>query len=109
MTLIVRRGAMRFFRDACVNPSNLDRPCEVSLRRAVTSASEPVSRILSCAVIPLGAALPRTLISDLPGGFGTCSNRLSRTGPIRLAARFYRHWRVPPYLVLLRVGFTLPA
>ena len=87
----------------------LDRPCEVSLRRAVTSASEPVSRILSCAVIPLGAALPRTLISDLPGGFGTCSNRLSRTGPIRLAARFYRHWRVPPYLVLLRVGFTLPA
>ena len=34
------------------------------------SAKGPVSRILSCAVIPLGAALPRTLISDLPGGFG---------------------------------------
>src|SRR5579875_78157 len=33
-------------------------------------AEGPVSRILSCAVIPLGAALPRTLISDLPGGFG---------------------------------------
>ena len=33
------------------------------------SAKGPVSRILSCAVIPLGAALPRTLISDLPGGF----------------------------------------
>jgi hypothetical protein len=75
---------------------------------AVTLAKEPVSRILSCAVIPLGAASPRTLISDLPGGFGTCLNRLSRIGPIRPAARFYRHWRVPPYLVLLRVGFTLP-
>jgi hypothetical protein len=36
------------------------------------SAKGPVSRILSCAVIPLGAALPRTLISDLPGGFGNC-------------------------------------
>jgi hypothetical protein len=36
------------------------------------SAKGPVSRILSCAVIPLGAALPRTLISDLPGGFGHC-------------------------------------
>jgi tricorn protease len=50
------------------------------------SAKEPVSRILSCAVIPLGAASPRTLISDLPGGFGNCSNRLSRIGPMRLAA-----------------------
>ena len=36
------------------------------------SAKGPVSRILSCAVIPLGAALPQTLISDLPGGFGHC-------------------------------------
>ena len=36
------------------------------------SAEGPVSRILSCAVIPLGAALPHTLISDLPGGFGYC-------------------------------------
>ena len=34
------------------------------------SAGGPVSRILSWTVIPLGAALPRTLISDLPGGFG---------------------------------------
>ena len=34
------------------------------------SARGPVSRILSCAVIPLGAALPPALISDLPGGFG---------------------------------------
>ena len=36
----------------------------------VSSAKGPVSRILSCAVIPLGAASPRTLISDLPGGSG---------------------------------------
>ena len=53
---------------------------------AVMIASEPVSRILSCAVIPLGAASPRTLISNLPGGFGKYSSRLSRTGPIRRAA-----------------------
>ena len=50
------------------------------------SAEEPVSRILSraladpCAVIPLGAALPRTLISDLPGGFGNGSSRLNIPG-----------------------------
>ena len=43
-------------------------------------AKGPVSRILSRTVIPLGAALPRTLISDLPGGFGTCSNRLGAPG-----------------------------
>jgi hypothetical protein len=34
------------------------------------SAKGLVSRILFNAVIPLGAALLRTLISDLPGGFG---------------------------------------
>ena len=82
------------------------------------SAKGPVSRILSCAVIPLGAALPRTLISDLPGGFGDCieqpekaprhaKSRLGASG--RCAAPF---WLLkgcfPPYLVLLRVGFTLP-
>jgi hypothetical protein len=44
------------------------------------SAKGPVSRILSCAVIPLGAALPRTLISDLPGGFGACLSRLGASG-----------------------------
>jgi len=55
------------------------------------SAEEPVSRILSraladpCAVIPLGAASPRTLISDLPGGFGNGSSRLGASG--RRAAR----------------------
>src|SRR5208283_2952562 len=32
------------------------------------------------AVIPLGAALPRTLISDLPGGSGNGSNRLVASG-----------------------------
>ena len=50
------------------------RGCHLSLMMFCTrvnrdSAKGPVSRILSCAVIPLGAALPRTLISDLPGGF----------------------------------------
>src|ERR1700676_3627147 len=44
------------------------------------SAKGPVSRILSCAVIPLGAALPRTLISDLPGGFGNSTSRLNASG-----------------------------
>jgi len=44
------------------------------------SAKGPISRILSCAVIPLGAALPRTLISDLPGGFGNCLSRLNASG-----------------------------
>ena len=34
-------------------------------------AKGPVSRILFYAVIPLGAASPLALISDLPGGFGT--------------------------------------
>jgi hypothetical protein len=74
---------------------------------AVMSARRPVSRILSCAVIPLGAASPRTLISDLPGGFGNGSSRLSTPG--RHGARTWLLARaLPPYLVLLRVGFTLP-
>ena len=50
------------------------------------SAKGPVSRILSCAVIPLGAASPRTLISDLPGGFGNCYEPPERVGPMRSAA-----------------------
>jgi hypothetical protein len=72
----------------------------------------PVSRILSRTIIPLGDALLRRS-SDLPGGFPptngrtACGNPVSRAGPARihglgLAAGF------PPYLVLLRVGFTLP-
>src|SRR5208337_3525542 len=52
----------------------------------INSAREPISRILFYAVIPLGAASPRTLISDLPGGFGNCSSRLCRAGPTRRAA-----------------------
>jgi len=71
------------------------------------SAKGPVSRILSCAVIPLGAALPRTLISDLPGGSGNCSEPPGRAGPARSEAWLFG-LRFPPYLVLLRVGFTLP-
>jgi hypothetical protein len=61
----------------------------------------------SCAVIPLGAASPRTLISDLPGGFGNGSSRRGRTGQVRNASLALGS-RFPPYLVLLRVGFTLP-
>jgi len=45
------------------------------------SAKGPVSRILSCAVIPLDAALPRTFISDLPGGFGHCMQQPEKTAP----------------------------
>ncbi|SPE17747.1 hypothetical protein SBA5_110107 [Candidatus Sulfotelmatomonas gaucii] len=44
------------------------------------SAKGLVSRILFYAVIPLGAALPRALISDLPGGFSVFRNRLAASG-----------------------------
>jgi len=62
----------------------------------------PVSRILSArlaagrTVIPLG----RTLLhgsSDLPGGGNAPSQHADAAAPL------------PPYLVLLRVGFALPA
>jgi hypothetical protein len=43
------------------------------------------------AVIPLGAALPRTLISDLPGGSGNCSSRLAASGRCAAGA-----WLLPP-------------
>ena len=78
----------------------------LSLVLLLNSAKGPVSRILSCAVIPLGAALPRTLISDLPGGFGDCigrpdraslATRSSLTAPGRHRAR-----------VLLRTRASLP-
>ena len=69
------------------------RGCRLVLH--VNSAKGPVSRILSCAVIPLGAALPRTLISDLPGGFGNCSSRLDASG--RCAAP-PGSWRALPSL-----------
>jgi hypothetical protein len=70
------------------------------------SAKGPVSRILSCAVIPLGAALPRTLISDLPGGFGNCSSRLSASG--RYAAP-PGSWRQLPSLFGLAPCGVYPA
>ncbi len=79
-----------------------------SPRRRVHPAKGPVSRILSRAAIPLGAALPRTLISDLPGGSGTCSNHLGAPGRHAAESGFFGS-RFPPYLVLLRVGFTLPS
>src|SRR5579859_3733805 len=82
------------------------------------SAKGPVSRILSCAVIPLGAALPRTLISDLPGGFGNCSSRLKRIGPIRSAVWLLTAaslpiwscsvWGLPCLLPYDRSGALLP-
>jgi len=52
-----------------ISPGGLIPPglawCDLIFRQ-----EDPVSRILSCAVIPLDAASPRTFISDLPGGFG---------------------------------------
>ena len=70
------------------------------------SAKGPVSRILSCAVIPLGAASPRTLISDLPGGFGNCSSRLGASG--RCAAP-PGSWRSLPSLFGLAPCGVYPA
>src|SRR5208282_894896 len=68
-------------------------------------AAGPVSRILSAVsgrtVIPLGHALLRGS-SDLPGGCGAPSRRAYLADP---KAR----QEIPPYLVLLRVGFALPA
>ena len=87
------------------------RGCHYYSRQAVAgtanSAKGPVSRILSCAVIPLGAALPRTLISDLPGGSGNTLEQPCGAGQAPSAYRAPSP-RFPPYLVLLRVGFTLP-
>ena len=79
-------------------------------------AAGPVSRILSAGVkhpiagsrpalgtpfsrtvIPLGHALLQGS-SDLPGGCDAPSQHVPRANP-----------RLPPYLVLLRVGFALPA
>ena len=55
-------------------------PAGAVLERQEQSAKGPVSRILSCAVIPLDAASPRTFNSDLPGGFGNRSSRLGASG-----------------------------
>ncbi len=77
---------------------------------------QPISRILSGfaseTTIPLGAPL-LTRSSNLPGGFRRscfCKQKRSsrwRAGPARTAA-YGAGPRFPPYLVLLRVGFTLP-
>jgi hypothetical protein len=98
-------GRARLRRSAVVSPGREfpGRGCRLG---SSNSAKGPVSRILSCAVIPLDAALPRTFISDLPGGFGNSSSRLGASG--RCAAPPDSWGRFPPYLVLLRVGFTLP-
>jgi len=62
------------------SPSRKALPAGAVVGTAIIRQEDPVSRILSCAVIPLGAALPRTLISDLPGGFGKFQSRLSASG-----------------------------
>ena len=76
------------------------------------SAGGPVSRILSRTAIPLDAALLPSFISDLPGGFRPAgqSQRVAHVGaPGRHAtAGTGPACSLPPYLVLLRVGFTLP-
>ena len=59
------------------------------------------------AVIPLDAALPRTFISDLPGGSGHCMEQPFGAGPAP-GTSLAPSSCFPPYLVLLRVGFTLP-
>ena len=84
----------------------LSRP-GLSLVNPINSAKGPVSRILSCAVIPLDAASPRTFISDLPGGFGHCIEQPCGAGPAPCTS-LAPDSCIPPYLVLLRVGFTLP-
>ena len=99
----------------------------VLLLTAITRRSEPSSFGKRTrkpnsvyAVIPLGAALPRALVSDLPGGSGHCLTPLRRNlspgapleqpfgaGPAP-CANLAPGPHIPPYLVLLRVGFTMP-
>ena len=78
-----------------------------------------VSRILFYAVIPLGAALPRTLISDLPGGFGACvESCLAASGRcgarLRLSCRAFLPiwscsvWGLPCLRRYRRSGALLP-
>ncbi len=86
----------------------------VLLLSAITRQSEPSSFGKRTrkpnsvyAVIPLGAALPRALVSDLPGGSGHCMEQPFGAGPAP-CANLAPGPHIPPYLVLLRVGFTLP-
>ena len=93
-------------------------PSAFELARSMYSAKGPISRILSCAVIPLGAASPRTLISDLPGGSGNCSSRLNASG--RCVARTWllartslpiwscSVWGLPCLRLYSRSGALLP-
>ena len=70
------------------------------------------------AVIPLGAALPRTLISDLPGGFGDYSGRLAASGrcatgawllaPVSLPIWSCSVWGLPCLRHYCRSGALLP-
>jgi len=73
-------------RPKMASPGRKTLPARAVVVREKHSAKGPVSRILSCAVIPLGAASPRTLISDLPGGFGNCLSRLGAPGRHATAA-----------------------
>ena len=71
------------------------------------ATSRPISRILSRTAIPLGdALLRRSCIATYPelSSLAGCPVRGCRAGPARagIAAGLV------PYLVLLRVGFTLP-
>ena len=72
-----------------------------------TSAKGPVSRILSCAVIPLGAASPRTLISDLPGGFGHCMEQPEQA-PCRATRAALSHRADAQRQPCSRPGTSLP-
>jgi len=75
-----------------ISPGGID-PTGLAWCDLIIRQEDPVSRILSCAVIPLDAASPRTFISDLPGGFGqSCGGQpLARKpcrGPCRAALRY---------------------
>jgi len=59
------------------------------------------------AVIPLGAALPRTLISDLPGGSGHCMEQPFGAGPA--PGTSLAPWLVPPSLFGLAPCGVYPA
>ena len=89
-------------------------PHQVWRRAPRDPCRRPVSRILSWTIIPLGDALLRRS-SNLPAGFG-CRRCLAarpalsspwRTGPVR-GPRRKSGGGLPAYLVLLRVGFTVP-
>ena len=88
-------------------PRPEDSPGRGCRSAAEHSAKGPVSRILSCAVIPLGAALPRTLISDLPGGFGPCMEHPCGAGPAPGALTC--SGRAPPSLFGLAPCGVYPA